>query len=768
MVFSTSIRKALIRCPLWSLTAGVILGVTIADSLGSTWWWYGVCGGAALSLCIRRKALHLFLLGAVLAHGLHGRGIDRQKSWLKSLDHQYQIRPAQISGIIIDTGTNGKGPYLVKVTSPERNHNLQAGVHILLYTPKPYPHPNSVITNLQYGDKIQVKGNLTPIPKARNPHEFDRARWLHRQGANLIMQANTKVQINGVNSLRRPLRMANKWRIYLRQQMTIGLDEVSQEAQLIRAVVLGERPPQPSAMLENFRHSGTLHVFAVSGLHVGMVGTIISLALWFLRVPRWLLITLTILGMLSYAGITGLRPPSVRAVIMATVFLSGFLIQRRPTLINSLAASATAVLLWDGHQLFTPGFQLSYGVLLSLALLAGMWARVLKPMAEIDPFMPHLLLTSWQETQLNIRKWLKNSISISMAAWMGSAPLMWIHFGIITPIAIIAGIPLMLMVFLILAITMLSLAISPIWQPAGSAINQVNATIAKATYHSATFFANLPGSHFYKHPSTSENQKIIVFDLPYGGGATLINLGGGILLDSGKQSHFQRHVRPSLEALKSSPDSLIISHADVAHCGGMSAHLTQFQPKQAIIPRAHLRSPSYKDFLSKATYTNCKLIIPQHAQTFQIQPGIFLEILHAPAELDGYGLADDTGLVIKLHWHGWRILFTGDAGFITETRLLESDIDLGADLIIMGRNADDYSGTLSFINAVSPQAIISTNTDFPLNERIPEQWRELLQNKDIHLLDQQRTGAVTITLKKGNLTLTPTISNVQPLTLPLR
>lgn len=748
--------------------AGVILGVVIADSFGASWWWLGLYASAALCLIFRRKTLCLFLLGAVLAHGIHGSSIDRQNSWLESLDPKYQIRHATISGIIVDTGANGTGPYLVKVTSSDSDHHLRPGVHVQLSIPRSTFGYTPIVTQLKYGDQIQVEGNLTPIPTMRNPYGFDRAKWLHRQGANLTMQSKAEIKIHGVAPIRRPVRMTNEWRLYLRNQMVLGLDKNSQEAQLIRAVVLGERPPHPSAMLEDFRHSGTLHVFAVSGLHVGMVGTIIGLVLWFLRVPRWLRITLTILGMASYAGITGLRPPSVRAVIMATVFLSGFLIQRRPTLINSLAASAVAVLLWDGHQLFTPGFQLSYGVLLSLALLAGMWARMLKPMGEIDPFMPHLLLTSWQETRLNLRKWLKNSLSISMAAWMGSAPLMWLHFGIITPIAIIAGIPLMLMVFLILAMTMLSLAVGAIWEPAAITINQANASVAQTTYHTATFFARLPGSHFYRQSPAEKNHQIIVFDLPYGGGATLINLGGGVLLDSGKQSHFLRHVLPTLVALKSSPDSLIVSHAEAAHSGGMSECLRHFRPKQALVPRTDLRSPSYKDFLSGAVLTGCRVIVPERAQTLQIQPGIFLEILHAPAELDGYGLADDTGLVIKLHWHGWRILFTGDAGFITETRMLESGLDLSADVIVMGRNADDYSGTETFIGAVAPQAIISTNTDFPLNERIPDKWRNFLQKVDIALFDQQLTGAMTITLEKEKLTLTPTISGAHPLTLRLR
>jgi len=329
---------------------GVILGTLIGDLYGISWWWSGVLSGIVIAIIFRKNTLTLFLIGVILAHGFHGTVIEKQKAWAESLDSKLETRHICLNGIITNTGTNTRGPYLLKVTDNIDNLELPSGIYIQLFISN-LPEETKL---LKYGDTIQVEGNLIAVPELRNPHGFDQRTWLHRQGANLIMHPTKEIVISGVAPFRIPVRTMNQWHVYLRKQMTVGLDENSQEAQLIRAVVLGEKPPQPSDMLENFRHSGTLHVFAVSGLHVGMVGTIVGLALWLFRVPRWILIPLTILSMASYAGITGLRPPSVRAVLMATIFLSGFLIQRRPTLINSLAASAVLVLLWDGHQLFTP------------------------------------------------------------------------------------------------------------------------------------------------------------------------------------------------------------------------------------------------------------------------------------------------------------------------------------------------------------------------------------------------------------------------------
>lgn len=740
------------------MLAGVLAGVMTADQIGLNGWLLAIIGSLtpAFSFLIRKRPLTLLLLGFILGHGTHGHTIDRQNTTQRLIISPHQTLKTTLKGIVIDTGPAHQGPYLIKVSHSD---HIPARSRVLLFSS---PKQEQA---LKYGDIIETHGHLRPIGPMRNPHGFDRQKWLHRQGTNLTLTTYGKIDQHGVSLPRYPVRFMSKWHHYLRKKMTSGLEPDSREAELIRAVVLGERPPRQSSMINDFRNSGTLHVFAVSGLHVGMVGTILAALLWFLKTPRWILISSIILGMAIYAGITGLRPPAVRAVIMASLFLSGFLIQRRPTLINTLAASAIIVLLWDGHQLFTPGFQLSYGVLLALALATGFWMKIYKPMAEIDSFMPRLLLTPWQERILNIRTWTKNSLSVSSAAWLGSAPLMWIHFGIITPIGIIASLPLVLLVFILLAIAMLGIATSSICEPAGKIINQTNALVAKTIHTTAHAFAHIPGGHWYQKPNQPGQGRVIVFDIPYGGAANFIDLGGGILLDSGRSDHLDRHVTPTLNALSLTPDSLIISHADSKHSGGMTRCLDYFHIKQTIIPRTDLLSPSYRKFLSLSAKKNCQLIIPRNENRYPIEPGVFLEILHAPAELDGKGKSDDTGLVIRLHWHGWRLLFTGDSGYTTESQLLENIRDLRADLIIMGRNRDDFSGSHQFLQAVSPKAIISSNCNFPLNERITDTWRNMLHKMQIHLLDQQQTGAVTIELHENSLTLTPTLPTAQPLTL---
>ncbi len=757
-------NKILTPLPLLPLLLGVAAGVLAADYDGLQSWKPVFFAGIALVLVLRRSSITLFVTGLTLAYGLHGSKVHHLRDWEATAHAGKLGDTVTLVGAIIDTGADHNGPYLIqssRITSHSGLQGLPPAAAIKVELQPGFTHPYKP----RHGDIITVSGALQLIEPIRNPHGFNRQKWLYRRGALLSMTPHGSMTKQGVSMVHMPARIMADGRHHLRERMTSGLNPESSESQLIRAVVLGEPPRHTPSMVDDFRQSGTLHVFAVSGLHVGMVGAIFASLLWLLRAPRWVLIASVILAMSAYAGITGLRPPAVRAVIMASVFLTGFLIRRKPSLINSLAASAVIVLLWDGHQLFTPGFQLSYGVLLAIALASSHCMQLLKPMAEIDPFLPRQLLTPWQERMLAWRKWLRNSLAVSMAAWMGSAPLIWLYFGIVTPIAIIAGIPLMLMVFVLLALAMLGIGAATLWQPAGNAINHANALVAKSTYHTAALFAWVPGGHWYRQPPRPEKGRIIVFDLPNGGGANLIDSGGGILLDSGRGDAFYRHVLPTLRALDISPDSLIISHADSRHSGAMSMCLDHFSPRQAMIPRTDLLSASYQAFLNKSRQTRCQLVIPRSGQSFPIEKGVRMEILQAPAELSGYGRADDSGLVMRLHWHGWKILFTGDAGFITENRLLASGLDLRADVIISGRNRDDFTGHEDFHRTVAPKAIISSNAAYPDNERIPQNWFTHTKSLGIIAVDQQQTGALTLSIEDGNLRITPTLKGAGLITI---
>ena len=115
-------------------------------------------------------------------------------------------------------------------------------------------------------------------------------------------------------------------------------------------------------------------------------------------------------------------------------------------------------------------------------------------------------------------------------------------------------------------------------------------------------------------------------------------------------------------------------------------------------------------------------------------------------------IADDRVAVFRLHWRGWRILFTNDAGLRTERALLETGRDVGADLIIAGRHRSDLSLGDPFLNAVDPLAIVASNGNHPPSERLPESTSAYWKSRGIAVFDQAKTGGVTVRIdEEGNL-----------------
>jgi len=113
-----------------------------------------------------------------------------------------------------------------------------------------------------------------------------------------------------------------------------------------------------------------MHLFAVSGLHLGFVFIALMAvagSLGIKRLPTFIMVTM---GLWGYAALIDFTPPVTRAAVMATVGLSAYLWQQRQNAINSLALAAFALLLLNPAVLFDPGFQLSFTATWGIIYLA--------------------------------------------------------------------------------------------------------------------------------------------------------------------------------------------------------------------------------------------------------------------------------------------------------------------------------------------------------------------------------------------------------------
>ena len=598
------------------------------------------------------------------------------------------------------------------------------------------------------GAKVMASGNFGPLPGPRNPGEFDKAAWLQSHG---VVAAFHATSLEGEVETSAWAAWAAELRRNFRTAVTAGLAEDSQEAQVIRAIVIGEQPQDAVELIDAFRNSGTLHAFSVSGLHVAMVGSIGWLLLRFCGVSR----RSAVLGLLplifGYSWITGNSPPAVRSSWMACVFLGAFVYRRKPDLLNALGAVLLVAMLWDGRLLFQPGVQLSYGVVAAIAVgtawASGLFSWIAKP----ELYLPLAMMNWRQRCWLWVRRKLAQSLAVSLVAGIGSTPLAAFHFRLFTPISVLAGVVLVPVIFLLLSIALVSVAIYPIAPPVTRLVNQANGGVAKLCVWIAQGFSAVPGGHFHLK---DRRPFLLVYDLKEGAGAACFSGGssGAVMLDCADAYNFKQRVAPSLRRLGVAPDAAVFSHPDGSHLGGGAVVWEEFPVRQALLPVTHSRSPAFRSWLKDAPVAGVRILQATDVSNLKMPDGARLEIVHTPDPAAQNIPADDRVAIYRLHWRGWKLLFTSDAGVGTETKILALKKDISADVIIAGRHAADEILSDLFLDAVNPRVIVASNASFPVEEQLDPDAVDYWQSRGIHVLDQGKSGGVTLRIDdKGSL-----------------
>ncbi|MFH1854422.1 MAG: ComEC/Rec2 family competence protein, partial [Candidatus Omnitrophota bacterium] len=356
--------------------------------------------------------------------------------------------------------------------------NVQGLSQIRIQTEKDY----------QYGDRLLVNGTirkpglpLTPTlsPEGRGRRVFNYREYLERQ--NTFALINTKennVTLLSHNYKSNPiLRYIYLLREKLKNQIIekMPLDSGA----FLRAILLGDRSELPKHIQASFKSSGTMHILAISGLHIGLIVIVILYFLRFMRVRREFSYILTIILLIFFALVALSRPSIVRAVIMASVFLIGLLLGRRMDMYNTLGAAAIFILIRNPDELFNVGFQLSFLAVLAILFLMP---RFMNPVRKSQNYL--------------IKKYLYTPLAVSMAAWLGTFPLIAYYFGIITPVAIIANLFIIPALFVALVAGLAFLLLG--WVPfATAALVFMNNVSCNLIFSLADFFASFRFGHFY-------------------------------------------------------------------------------------------------------------------------------------------------------------------------------------------------------------------------------------------------------------------------------
>lgn len=638
----------------------------------------------------------------------------------------------------------------------------------------------SPTANLRYGDRITTTGLLSPFDPPRTPGAFDPAAFFSRTlGAEgeFRVGSGDRIRILERDAGNPLIALALQSRKEIERIITRGLEREPATASVIKAMVLGSREDTPEHIEEQFRLAGAMHIFAVSGLHVGLFLAILWTLLRWLRVPRRYAIWILIPAGLFYAAVTGLRPSAIRAAVMATVVLLGFFAERKPRLLNSLGFAALLILAVDTRQLFLPGFQLSFAVLGSIVLFADFLRERFYGPWQIDPFLPRRFAPRWRRVVDGAAHWISNGLAVSLAAWAGSAWLVIYHFQLLTPIAIPANLVMVPMAFAVLGVAFGSLLLSLFGGGAlaGAFLNPLNGGLVRFVSGVASLFASIPGGHVHFNPGTLEKSRlqensfrVTVFEPTFSGLSQLWSFPTADrrtahwLIDPGDPVGFASAGQPLLRnRTVNHLQALVSTHGDFDHIGAGALVVDRFRPGAVISSPFDGRSSSVPRLLESIERNRVAHLRVARGDRFPLtNDSTALNVLYPLNEETPPGNADDRSLVLQLVHHDWRILSTADSGFLTEKWLIENEQrGLPADVWIKGWHAGEISGLIEFLDRVKPRAVVTTHHEFPRREGYTDDWAEELGRRDIELFNLTELGAVEIEMTKDSLQITPTSSD---------
>lgn len=220
---------------------------------------------------------------------------------------------------------------------------------------------------LRYGERIRCSAQLVAPHNFRNPGAFDYAGYLREQGiaATAAVKHDAIEILPGFSGTR-----FGAWRAHARRSIVERIHGLWPEptADLMEAMVIGERSFVTHADRADFQRAGTYHMLVVAGLHVGILA---AFALWLLRLLGCndVVASASALGLIfAYAVLTGEGAPVWRAALMFAVYLSTRLLYRQRAMLNALAIAGLCLLLAEPEALFSASFQMT---VLCVALIAG-------------------------------------------------------------------------------------------------------------------------------------------------------------------------------------------------------------------------------------------------------------------------------------------------------------------------------------------------------------------------------------------------------------
>lgn len=647
--------------------------------------------------------------------------------------------------------------------------------------------PGQVDAGFYAGRLVELTGVLKQPPGALAEGLFDYRQFLRWQGIHFQLQCQGTRDWRLVPEADAPLKppLPDRFRTWAQGTLGRGLPVEDEELRLLWAMTLGWRTALTDEVAEPFMRSGTMHVFAISGLHIVLIAGMLVAVLRAMQLPRSACGALIIPLIWFYTLTTGWQPSAVRSTIMMTVIIVGWTLQRPGNLLNSLAASGLFILVADPSQLFQASFQLSFFVVLSLALLLPPFERLRQRLLQTDPFLPDELRPRWQQWLDEPVRFVTTNFATSLAAWVGSLPLIAHYFHLFTPASLLANLFVVPLSSLALMCNLGALFCGD-WLPwLAEVFNHSGWLFMRGMIAFSHWTTTLPGAFWYlRAPEAWElgayyglvlllaagwfwtpGRRAVawgVLTVAMGGWIaagwqgrdtvrlTVLGRGAGSifcavpghgrwLMDCGSESASGFLVKPFLRGQGVNRlEHLVLTHGDQRRVGGFNLLWHEFQPGQVWTSPVASRSSAYRAALAFVK----KESLPWTAVSAGGRASGW-EVLH-PAVGDKFERGDDNALVLRGEFHGVRVLLLSELGALGQRALLDRGSDLRADIIVAGMPEQGEPLSDHLLAAVQPRLIVLTDAEFPLSKRARPQLRARLERHNVPVLRLAESGSLTL------------------------
>jgi competence protein ComEC len=264
------------------------------------------------------------------------------------------------------------------------------------------------------GDYLIVKCSLNEISEPENPFQFNYKEFLKWQGIHFqtFVQDSSNLVFTGKNGANLIQLISSQGVSYLNIVIKANIKDTVAVG-VTESLLYGYKDDLSRDLVNSYAHTGTLHVLAVSGMHVAIVFLMFAKMLWFLdrfKHGRWVKTLIVMLAIWGYCVLTGLAPSILRAGFMISLILIGKAINRHAQAFNLMAVSAFVILLFNPFWILNVGFQLSFAAVAGIVYLQSYVLRLYTP--------PNLFL-----------KEVWNILAISICAQIATFPISLYYFN---------------------------------------------------------------------------------------------------------------------------------------------------------------------------------------------------------------------------------------------------------------------------------------------------------------------------------------------------